>query len=269
VGGADLKTLPHIVPSDSPLKAAITEAEHLANGPFANYTVGLLHGRMTAEQKQITMARFQRNEIKVLVATTVVEVGIDIPNATAMVIHHARRFGLAQLHQLRGRIGRSQKPSTCYLIDENITPPLPADVSSNVAPTFVGGAERYTRSTTNKPCSGRRPGRPSSIAESVNNPANHTTPDRLQILASTTDGFQIAEADLAQRGPGEILGTRQHGTPLEKIAHLIDNLDLLNQANEDAMELLKTDPTLSSKESKPLKDSLTNRYPPSTGGPSL
>ena len=123
--------------------------------------VGLLHGRMKNDEKESVMEKFRRGEIQILVATTVIEVGVDVPNATVMVIEHADRFGLAQLHQLRGRIGRGSEKSHCIL----------------VAPKNITGEAR----------------------------------ERIETMVATTNGFEIAERDLKQRGPGEFFGTRQHG----------------------------------------------------------
>src|ERR1035437_2108287 len=145
----------------SGLKSAVEMHEKLRLGPLAGLRVGLLHGRLDADEKEIIMRRFQRGEIDVLVATTVIEVGVDVPNATVMVVEHAERFGLAQLHQLRGRVGRGAAKSYCILITGDRVSPL--------------GEER------------------------------------LNAMVRTQDGFELAELDLTQRGPGEFFGTRQAG----------------------------------------------------------
>ena len=157
--------------------------------------VGLVHGRMKPEARDIAMAAFQAGETKVLVATTVIEVGVDVPDATIIVIEHAERFGLAQLHQLRGRVGRSERPSVCLLLYK--------------AP--LGAVAR----------------------------------DRLKIMRDTEDGFVIAEADLRLRGGGEILGTRQSGTPGFRIADLAHHGALMETARDDARLVVETDPLLS------------------------
>jgi ATP-dependent DNA helicase RecG len=158
--------------------------------------VGLVHGRMAGPEKDAVMAAFKSGEIRVLVATTVVEVGVDVPDATIMVIEHAERFGLAQLHQLRGRVGRGDEASTCILL-------------------YKG-------------------------------PLSETGHARLSILRDSEDGFLIAEEDLKLRGEGELLGTRQSGTPGFRIASLAAHADLLEIARKDATYLLDRDPDLTS-----------------------
>ena len=145
-------------PAQAKLRSAVEVFEELSAGPLSGLKLGLLHGRLSAEEKEITMARFKRGEVDVLVSTTVIEVGVDVPNATVMVIEHAERFGLAQMHQLRGRVGRGRHRSFCVLLT----------------------GERIT-----------------AEAEA-----------RLDAMVQTQDGFQLAEIDLAQRGPGEFFGTR-------------------------------------------------------------
>ncbi len=176
------------------LKSAISEAETLQREIFPQFTVGLLHGQMRPDEKADIMDRFKRAELHILVSTTVVEVGVDVPNATVMVIEHAERFGLSQLHQLRGRVGRGSAQSHCFLF----THPR---VGENTA-------------------------------------------GRLAVLEKTNDGFEIAEADLEIRGPGEFLGTRQAGALPFRIADLVRDKDWLLRAREDVIELLKGDPNL-------------------------
>ena len=175
------------------LKAATEMAEHLQTAVFPNLRVGLLHGQMKSVEKQEIMARFKDRQIDILVSTTVIEVGIDIPNATLMVIEHAERFGLSQLHQLRGRVGRGEHQSACYLV---ATPK---------------GDDSY---------------------------------QRIQAMIRTNNGFQIAEADLNIRGPGEFFGTRQSGVPNFKIANIIHDASLLEAAKKEAELLIKADPSL-------------------------
>jgi len=155
-------------------------------GPWnaAGLRVGLLHGRLDADEKEVIMRRFQRGEIDVLVATTVIEVGVDVPNATVMVVEHAERFGLAQLHQLRGRVGRGAARSYCILMT---------------------GA------------------RVSEQGE-----------ERLNAMVRTQDGFELAELDLAMRGPGEFFGTRQAGLPDFRVANLVRDRQLLEIAKHEA-----------------------------------
>jgi ATP-dependent DNA helicase RecG len=166
------------------LKAATQMYEELGDGALAGLRIGLLHGRLSADDKEIVMRRFQRGELDVLVSTTVVEVGVDVPNATVMVIEHAERFGLAQLHQLRGRVGRGSAKSYCMLM--------------------TGG-------------------RVSAEAE-----------QRLDAMVRTQDGFELAELDLALRGPGEFFGTRQAGLPDFRVANLLRDRELLELAKREA-----------------------------------
>ncbi len=156
--------------------------------------VGLVHGRLKGREKDAVMARFAKGEISILVATTVIEVGVDVPEATVMVIEHAERFGLAQLHQLRGRVGRGSRPSSCLLL--------------------------YAA------------------------PLGETARARIEILRETDDGFRIAEEDLRLRGAGEVLGTRQSGLPVFRLADLAVHGALLTAANDDARLILERDPEL-------------------------
>jgi len=171
----------------SDLLAAKEGAALLAEKVFPDLRIALLHGRMKPEEKEATMAAFKNREIDILVATTVIEVGIDVPNATVMMVEHADRFGLAQLHQLRGRVGRGAARGTCLLI-------------------------RSLRCSDE----GRK---------------------RLEVMAETTDGFRIAEADLEIRGPGEFLGTRQAGIPDFRVANLLRDGRILEEAREEAFRV--------------------------------
>ena len=170
------------------LKAAIKMYEQLRKREFSGLRVGLLHGRMSAEEKDATMASFQRGDIDVLVSTTVIEVGVDVANANIMVVEHAERFGLSQLHQLRGRIGRGSAKSYCVLM--------------------TGG-------------------KVSVEAE-----------QRLEAMVRTQNGFEIAELDLQQRGPGEFFGTRQAGMPNFRVANLLRDRELLEAARREARYVL-------------------------------
>jgi ATP-dependent DNA helicase RecG len=168
----------------SGLKSAVEMHEKLRTGPLAGLRLGLLHGRLDADEKEIIMRRFQRGEVDVLVATTVIEVGVDVPNATVMVVEHAERFGLAQLHQLRGRVGRGAHKSYCILITGPRISPL--------------GEER------------------------------------LNAMVRTQDGFELAELDLAMRGPGEFFGTRQTGLPEFRVVNLLRDREVLEIAKIEA-----------------------------------
>lgn len=161
---------------------------------FSPFSVALVHGAMKQEEKDAVMADFAAGKIQALVSTVVIEVGINVPNATIMVIENCERFGLAQLHQLRGRVGRGAAQSYCYLICHN---------ESEVAM------------------------------------------ERNKIMCQTTDGFEIAEADLRLRGPGEIFGTRQHGLPEMRISDIIRHADVLEKCKDAAKKILDEDPTLS------------------------
>ena len=165
--------------------------EELANGPLEAFRLGLVHGRMRSEEKDAVMKAFDRGEIQVLVCTSVVEVGINVPNATLMTIENAERFGLAQLHQLRGRISRGTHAGYCAAFAD---------------------------------------------------PKNEGAHARLEAFVSTTDGFKLAERDFALRGPGEVLGTKQHGLPPFRIANLLEDHEFLVEARRDAQALIMTDP---------------------------
>src|SRR5438094_197831 len=180
---------PVIEESKLELKAAIEEYERLSKEAFPTLKLGLLHGRLASEEKDEVMQRFHRNEVQILVTTTVVEVGVDVPNATVMVIEHAERFGLAQLHQLRGRIGRGAEKSQCIL----------------VAPFRMTEEARA----------------------------------RLDTMVRTSNGFEIAEADLELRGPGEFFGTRQSGELGFHIANPLRDKHLLELARKEALALVE------------------------------
>lgn len=190
-------------------EAAVGLAARLRRDVFTGVSVGLLHGRLRPEDKDAAMEQFRRGELKVLVATSVIEVGIDVPQATVMVIEDADRFGLAQLHQLRGRIGRGPDTSYCVLL---------ATASTEAAQ------------------------------------------ERLGVLAETRDGFVIAQRDLELRGPGEVLGTRQHGLPDLKMADLIRDAALLDAARGDAQRLVVDDPELDRPEHRELRSEVVRRF---------
>ncbi len=192
------------------LRDATRMARELSESVFREFRLGLVHGRMNSEERDQTMRRFKDGDVQVLVATTVIEVGIDIANATVMVVEHAERFGLSQLHQLRGRVGRGKDPSRCFLV------------------TYDG-----------------------------NNPDGLR---RLKVMEKEHDGFKIAEADLALRGPGELLGTRQSGLADFRLANLVRDSRLLLEARKEALAWLAQDPRLTGKESRPLKEILKQRW---------
>jgi ATP-dependent DNA helicase RecG len=192
------------------LKDATRMAEHLRKDVFPEFQVGLLHGRMKSDEKEAIMMEFTEGKIKILVATTVIEVGIDIPNASVMVVEHAERFGLSQLHQLRGRIGRGRYPSKCILLAQ-----------------YRSSEEARVR---------------------------------LQAMARTNDGFQIAEEDLSLRGPGEFFGIRQSGFPDFRVAQLVRDTPILIEARKEAFRLIQEDPELVHPSHSVLRDMLRRRW---------
>ena len=167
------------------LKAAEQWAQTLQQSVFPNLRIALLHGKLKGTEKDQVMSAFAAGEYDILVATTVIEVGVDVPNATLMVVENADRFGLSQLHQLRGRIGRGQAKSYCVLVSDSQSP---------------------------------------------------QTRQRLKALCATADGFRISEEDLKLRGPGDFFGSRQHGLPLFRIGNLAQDLTLLRQAQQAALD---------------------------------
>ena len=225
------------------LAAAIQAAEELQRGEFAQYRVGLLHGRMKTDEKAHTMAAFKAGEIHVLVATTVIEVGVDVPNATVMLIEHADRFGMAQLHQLRGRVGRGTHASYCLLVT-----------------TRDGGREVRSKGVR------RRNGDRSPTLMSDTSPVppypstSSVARQRLEALVRTTDGFKIAEEDLRIRGPGEFFGVRQWGIPEFRAAQLIRDRVLLEQARDEAFALIEQDPHLTASTSQALRAAMLRRW---------
>jgi ATP-dependent DNA helicase RecG len=190
------------------LRAATETAERLQRA-FPDVRVGLLHGRMGAAEKDRVMREFKDGAIQMLVSTTVIEVGIDVPNASVMLIEHAERFGLSQLHQLRGRVGRGPWKSYCILL---------CDARSEDA---------------------RR---------------------RVAAMTETNDGFRIAEVDLAVRGPGDFFGTRQSGLPELRVADLLRDAPVLEQARADAVALVQRDPRLLEPEHRELRRALLARW---------
>lgn len=195
------------------LKAATKEYENMQKSIFPNYRLGLLHGRLKSENKDEVMQKFKAGEIQILVSTTVIEVGIDIPNATIMIIENAERFGLSQLHQLRGRVGRGSGQSYCILI-----------VNYSSYDAHRKGVEAIELRDEKE-----------------------RARMRIETMVQTTDGFKIAEVDLKLRGPGEFFGTQQSGIPALRIANLIDDADLLTMARTEAFNLIKNDPHLRQK----------------------
>jgi ATP-dependent DNA helicase RecG len=193
----------------SGLVSATELAEELRSDVFPDLSVGCIHSRLKAKDKEAEMARFLSGETDILVSTTVIEVGVDVPNAALMVVENADRFGLSQLHQLRGRVGRGIHKSYCILISD------------------AKGEEARAR---------------------------------LRAMCGSDDGFKIAEEDLRLRGPGDFFGSRQHGLPEMHLADLRADMDVLESAREAAEALLRSDPTLQSKENAPLRAHVTRLF---------
>ncbi len=193
------------------LKNVRAQVRLLSKKYFPNHKVAAVHGRLKRQTRESIMDRFRKGQLHVLVATTVIEVGVDVPNATMMVVEHADRFGLAQLHQLRGRVGRGGdgRPSLCVFI------------------------------------------------------AKPTTPDaakRLDAIASTRDGFKIAQHDLEIRGMGDFFGTRQHGLAPLRVASIPHDMPLLQSARRDAQKIIDADPTLLNPAHQRLRQVLVQQY---------
>ncbi len=193
------------------LKAATTFLRHLQHDVFPEFRLGLLHGRMPSAEKDGVMKMFKEREYDILVATTVIEVGIDVANATVMVVEDAERFGLSQLHQLRGRVGRGAEQSYCILLTKRWI------------------AQRSGRVRRDAP----------ALLEE-----RRLAERRLASMAATTDGFAIAEMDLQLRGPGDYFGTRQSGIPEFKVANILTDTEILDVARNDAFALIDRDPLL-------------------------
>ncbi|TIW09831.1 MAG: ATP-dependent DNA helicase RecG, partial [Mesorhizobium sp.] len=192
-----------LVEESEEVKLMSAEDRFASLKPLFGDQIGLVHGRMKGAEKDEAMRAFKQGETRILIATTVIEVGVDVPDATIMVIEHAERFGLAQLHQLRGRVGRGDKPSSCVLLYKD--------------------------------------------------PLGQTAKRRLSVMRETEDGFLIAEEDLKLRGEGELLGTRQSGTPGFQVARIEAHADLLEAARDDARLILSRDPELQSERGEALR----------------
>ncbi len=191
------------------LKAVTSYTKNLQETVFPDLRVGFVHGKLKSKEKEAVMAAFTAGELDVLVSTTVVEVGVDVPNASLMIVENAERFGLSQLHQLRGRVGRGKHQSYCVLM------------------------------TASK---------------------SDTARERLRVLASTNDGFKIAEEDLRLRGPGDFFGKRQHGLPQLKVADFAADVALLKEAKAAAEKLIDSDPGLCKPEHRVLKERVRQMF---------
>ncbi len=193
------------------LKDAQTGLERIKQ-VFSGCRVDLVHGRMKADEKEAVMQRFRNGRTQILVATTVIEVGVDVPSASVMLIEHAERFGLSQLHQLRGRVGRGGDQSYCLLMAD------------------------YKRSAEAR--------------------------ERLEAMVETNDGFRISEIDLSLRGAGDFFGTRQSGLPDLRVADLVTDLEILQNAREAALDLLSSDPYLVQSQHKVIREYFDSFYAP-------
>jgi len=196
------------------LKAAETYYQELSKTFFKNRSVGLIHGRMKWQEKQDIMYRFAEKEFDILIATTVIEVGIDVPDANIIVINDANRYGLSQLHQLRGRVGRGSKQGFCILVA--------ADEFTKQMQKFDYNFEFMAPAKIDK------------IKSVI----------RLNAMVKTSDGFLLSEIDMKLRGPGDIFGTKQSGFPELKLADINTDSALLVKAKQDAFEIVNDDPNL-------------------------
>jgi len=204
-------------------KAATEHFESLKNEIFPNLRCGLIHGQMFRYEKEENMVAFLAGEYDILVATTVIEVGIDVPNASVMIIEDAEKFGLSQLHQLRGRVGRSDIQSYCFLMTKD-------KFKINIKSGMDEFSER--------------------IAAII----------RLRTMQDTTDGFEIAEVDMKLRGPGDMLGTKQSGLPDFKYTDLVEDTDIIISAKNAVVNLLKNDPKLELPKNAIIKNELYRRF---------
>ena len=198
---------------ESKLKSASEHAEELQK-LFPGLTVACVHGRMKPKEKEAVMAAFAAGETDILVSTTVVEVGVDVPNATLMVVENAERFGLSQLHQLRGRVGRGKAKSYCVLVSDTPT---------------------------------------------------EESRERLRVLTRTNNGFEIAQADLELRGPGDFFGSRQHGLPEMHVKDLLGSMDMLHEAQSAAEALCRKNPALAGEELAPLRNRIAELFTANEG----
>lgn len=212
------------------LKAAITLFEKLSNSHLRELKLGLIHGRMSWQEKEEVMIRFLRKDFDVLVSTTVIEVGIDIPAANIILINDAERFGLSQLHQLRGRVGRSEKQAYCILVskDSLVSKTNQRELDLEYLPPAQ--IEKYKSSV------------------------------RLQTMVRHTDGFKIAEMDLKLRGPGDIFGTVQSGFPELKYADIINDMQIIIDAKQKAFAIVENDPKIILPENQIIKQNLLTHY---------
>ena len=190
-------------------EGAVCMYERLSSTVFKDFRLGLIHGRLDEGRKKHIMSDFKNKKIDLLIATTIIEVGIDVPNASIMIVENAERFGLSQLHQLRGRIGRSKDASFCILVSDANT---------------------------------------------------EDARQRLEAISKIEDGFEIAQEDLNIRGPGELFGKQQHGTPILALGNVISDVDVLEETRKEAFGLIAEDPVLSDSRHEKLKNQLMENF---------
>ncbi|MDZ7766691.1 MAG: ATP-dependent DNA helicase RecG [Melioribacteraceae bacterium] len=212
------------------LKDVVSHFEIIKESHLKNIRTGLIHGKMNWREKEKVMESFAAGKFDVLFSTTVIEVGIDIPRATIMVINEAFRFGLSQLHQLRGRVGRNDKQSYCILITRE----------EHLSRMKVKKVDLEFLSNTDL--------------------EKYKSQIRLNSMVETNDGFKLAEIDFKLRGPGNIFGTQQSGLPQFKFTNLIEDQDLLVEAKHDAFKLISDDPLLNKGDHKIIKEQIKNTY---------
>jgi len=229
----------------SHLKSAREYHERLQKEVFPTLNIKLVHGKMSVKEKDKAMSAFAAGEADILVATTVVEVGVDIPNAALMVVENADRFGLSQLHQLRGRVGRGEHESFCVLFctmaaGDGRRPPAVADEGWKTRPRARDESEQSEARNRSE--------------------AQYVSRERLEIMRTTYDGFKIAEEDLKLRGPGDFFGSRQHGLPEMHIANLATDMAVLSRAQKAADETLRADPELKTPENRKLAEQIARLF---------
>lgn len=210
------------------LKAAEQGFTEIATSHLPDLKIGLLHGRMKWREKEEVMNRFVNREFDILVSTTVIEVGVDIPNATVMLINEAHRFGLSQLHQLRGRIGRGAEQSYCILVTKDEIVASAGKISQPVEYLPQGVLERLKTIT------------------------------RLKAMEESNDGFKLSEIDLRMRGPGDIFGKKQSGIPDFRFCDIANDSAIMFEAKEDAQKIVLEDPTLTQPENRVIAKTLDN-----------
>ncbi len=212
------------------LKAAETHFEELKKSFFNDVKIGMIHGKMNWRDKEKAMKDFADKEYDLLISTTVIEVGIDVPEANIMVINDAFRFGLSQLHQLRGRVGRGKKQAYCILVTNDNAAINPKNVNLDF--------EYMSKSEIEK----------------------NKSRIRLNAMVKYTDGFKLSEIDLKLRGPGDIFGTKQSGLPELKYADLVNDFEIIVKAKEEAFKIIEEDQKLKKPEHQKLKKILIELY---------